>query len=147
MFFVPDSVMKMTKRNMYKQFLLLVCMAFMLSAQAVLANDINIGPLVGNRTISWFGQSFYDDFVSVWQNQRGSHRFDLVIEERPSVRKGTKVFIYHKGVVLYQASVSGTRKAKRGSISVVAQQVFSKAENMSLSGQSIKSSDLAGDEY
>jgi len=77
------------------------------------ANDIKIGGLLMNNTITWFGQDFFQYFAREWRNQgfRGNQK--IFVEEIPSARRGTQIVIRYKGEVVYRTSVNGTRSASR----------------------------------
>lgn len=109
------------------------------------ASDIEIGSILMNKTITWFGQDFFNHFAKEWRNQQFLGEQQLVIEEVPSARRGTQVIITYKGNIVYQTSIAGTRSNSRASGGNAVQVVLSRVQNIDLSAN-YHDLDLAGDE-
>ncbi len=111
----------------------------------VYAKDVEIGGILVNKTITWFGQDFFNHFAREWRNQffRGD---GVVIEERPSARQGTLVIIRYKGSIVYQASIAGTRSNSRERGAQAVSFVLSRVQNIDLAASGYGERDLAADE-
>jgi curli production assembly/transport component CsgE len=127
----------------YRVFFLLLCLS---ASNFAFSDDIKIGSLVVNKTITWFGQDFYHYFSSEWRNQRNIRNQRLVIEEVPSARKGTQIIIRYKETIVFQASIAGTRSSSREKGSEAVSIVLSRMQNIDISSGGYQQADLGKDE-
>ncbi|MFL0803120.1 MAG: curli production assembly/transport protein CsgE [Agarilytica sp.] len=109
------------------------------------AKDVEIDGILVNKTITWFGQDFFNHFAQEWRNQfyKGE---GVVVEERPSARQGTLVIIRYKGSIVYQASIAGTRSNSRERGAQAVSFVLSRVQNIDLAASGYGERDLAPDE-
>ncbi|MFL0799083.1 MAG: curli production assembly/transport protein CsgE [Agarilytica sp.] len=109
------------------------------------AKDVEIDGILVNKTITWFGQDFFNHFAREWRNQ--FYKGDgVVVEERPSARQGTLVIIKYKGSIVYQASIAGTRSNSRERGAQAVSYVLSQVQNINLAASGYGERDLAADE-
>ncbi len=109
------------------------------------ARDVEIDGILVNKTITWFGQDFFNHFAREWRNQ--FYKGDgVVVEERPSARQGTLVIIRYKGSIVYQASIAGTRSNSRERGAQAVSFVLSRVQNINLAASGYGERDLAADE-
>ncbi len=110
------------------------------------ANDIQLGGMLLNKTITWFGQDFFNYFAREWRNQPFVVRQELVIEEIPSARRGTQVVIRYKDKIVFQSSIAATRNQSRANGSQAVSIVLSRVQSIDLSGNRVQFQDLSLDE-
>ncbi|MFT7558263.1 MAG: curli production assembly/transport component CsgE [Flavobacteriales bacterium] len=110
------------------------------------AQDMALGGLLVNKTITWFGQDFFAYFSREWRNQSISSRKNLLIEEEPSAKSGTAIRIYYENRLVYSTSITGTRSSSRKRGEQAVSQVIAQLQNVDISLASNEVGDLAGDE-
>lgn len=111
-----------------------------------IARDIEIGGILVNKTITWFGQDFFKHFAREWRNQyfQGD---GVEVEEKPSARQGTLVIVRYKGNVVYRASIAGTRSQSRERGAQAVSYVLSRIQNIDIAASGYGQVDLSGDEF
>lgn len=75
--------------------------------------------MVADGTISFIGQEFYREFVTSWRDQPQADQFSISIQERPSARWGSLIWIEHANRQLFRAFLS---PGKRDAVRLAAQQ-------------------------
>lgn len=78
----------------------------MLSLVATAGNDIEIGGLIDNQTISRVGQLFYEELINGWDVPEQSAT--ITVRERPDIRSGNLIWIEIDDEIVFQDRV-GTR--------------------------------------
>lgn len=118
----------------------------MVPVPAPAASDPYVG-VVTDGTISFIGQEFYREFVASWREQPQADQFSIDVQERPSARWGSLIWIEHGHRLLFRAFLS---PGNRDRIRLVAQQatqmVYQQVIDDALARQLIADPDLAPDE-
>lgn len=122
-------------------FLLCVCIS-----DHSFSDDTQIGGLVVNETITWFGQDFYHYFSREWRNQQQIKNQTIVLEEIPSARQGTQIVIRYKGNIVYQTSIAGTRSSSRERGSNAVTTVLTRVLDIDFSSIGLQQADLSANE-
>lgn len=68
-----------------------VLLIIMLFFNTAIAEEVEIGGLVLDRTFSRFGKDFYRQFTTLWQEVKGTQGVNLVLIERQMPRSGTQL--------------------------------------------------------
>jgi curli production assembly/transport component CsgE len=125
---------------------LLFCLVFSTSvAHAGRNSDPYVG-VVSDGTITFIGQEFYREFVSAWRDQAQADQFSLSIQERPSARWGSLVWIEYSNKPLFRVFLSpGHRDYIRLAAREATQIVYRKVIDQALDQLGVDP-DLAPDE-
>ena len=75
--------------------------------------------VVANGTISFIGQEFYREFVANWRDQPQAEQFSISIQERPSARWGSLIWVEYANRQLFRAFLS---PGQRDNVKLAAQQ-------------------------
>jgi curli production assembly/transport component CsgE len=80
--------------------------------------DVELEGILVDRTITHLGHEFYQYFSNAWIAQGGTERYNLVVNERPSARWGSLIWIEHEHRQVYRRFVY----PGRGDIKITAEQ-------------------------
>lgn len=143
----------------------LACLVSMWSppsrAQSTAAVPNGAGPNVGlsrladpyagvvlDSTVTFIGQEFYRDFVSLWREQPRSERYSLTVIERPSARWGSLVYVEYMQRRLFTAFLSpGRRDQIRGTAHGAVQAVYQNVVDADIQRLLFKDPDLGPEEF
>lgn len=73
-------------------------------------------PLLGvviNRTITVLGKDFYQYFTSLWRQKDGSENYTISIQERPTARFGSEIWVEYRQKKMFHAFLSPARSAAK----------------------------------
>ena len=105
-------------------------------------DDLLLGGVVTNQTITTIGQEFYRSFLDVWREQPKSSQFSLAIYERPSARWGSLIWVEQNYQRLYQTFLYAGRANAKATAEAAAMLVYNRASELELQELLFKEPDL-----
>ncbi|WP_136795390.1 MULTISPECIES: CsgE family curli-type amyloid fiber assembly protein [Desulfosediminicola] len=73
---------------------LFIALSLLVRPPCTVAQDVEIGALVINKTITRLGDDFYDEFTNRWDPPKQLGPMHISIQEAPSARWGTIIAVF-----------------------------------------------------
>ncbi|MEN8132187.1 MAG: CsgE family curli-type amyloid fiber assembly protein [Pseudomonadota bacterium] len=108
--------------------------------------DDGIKGLIVDNTVTFIGRDFYDAFALAWLDQRVGDIDNLSINERPTARSGSRVWVEYNRQSLFQVFLSPVRANIEATARNAASSVARRVEELSIERLLFKNPDLAPDE-
>lgn len=105
-----------------------------------------ISGLIVDNTVTFIGRDFYDAFALAWLDQRVGDIGNLSINERPTARSGSRVWVESNGRSLFQVFLSPVRANIETTARKAAKSVARRVEELKIERLLFKNPDLAPDE-
>ena len=102
--------------------------------------------LIVDNTVTFIGRDFYDAFALAWLDQRVGDIDNLSINERPTARSGSRVWVESNGRSLFQVFLSPVRANIETTARKAARSVARRVEELKIERLLFKNPDLAPDE-
>ena len=140
----------------------LLALAWLLAAggvQAIDEGNLENGPpleppgqvesldgIVIDHTMTGVGQAFYQSFVRAWRELDEVASISLVVNERPSARWGSQIWVEHKSGTVYQVFLPPGLQRARDHAEQAALRVFQRVGQIKVEQTVFKDPDLGNDE-
>ena len=105
-----------------------------------------ISGIIVDDTVTIIGRRFYEAFSLAWPDYKAGSRENLSIHEQPTARSGSRIWIEHNRVKLFEAFLSPAVAKIEATVRIAAQQVAEKLEEQQVEQLLFKNPDLGPDE-
>lgn len=102
--------------------------------------------VVVNRTVTVFGNDFYQAFASVWREKPEADKFSISIHERPTARFGSEIWIEYRRKRMFHAFLSPARSQARSISRQAVELVYENISRSEVERALIRSPDLGPEE-
>ena len=121
--------------------------AWSATATAAEAEPEPAAGVVTVQTVTVAGHDFSQYFLAAWRDKEGSEHYTLSINERPSARLGSEVWIGFAQRRVFQTRLPPARAAIRSLSENAAETVWQTVQQTDVERKLIRDADLALDEF